>query len=293
MVIKFKILKMQSLLQVGIFLMCFKNILMQSSIIPYSNLLDGLLAGVSMICIAISILSEKQSLKEIIFFVMLIFASLICAIKTNNNIFIIMSMICWVIKNDNFDAIILNIFKIQLFLFVIHTILSLTFLILGKQEIVMTISGIERYCFGFRHPNSFSIYMFNLLLLWTWINYKKLRFKHLCVIGAISVISWRFTKTRTSLLIALVFCLLLFVAKSKYKLKNVLNSIAKFALPICAMFTFLCVKLYIVGNKIGLFINDLLSNRIKLGAYTIEHFGFSFGDKIYQDIMLFGIQNGE
>lgn len=85
-----------------------------------------------------------------------------------------------------------------------------------------------------------------------------------------------FAKTRTSFIASVIFCILLVISKSKHSYKKILNLVAQFIVPIFAGLTLLCVNLYMLDNQIAVTVNKLLSDRIKLGAYGVSHYGFSF-----------------
>lgn len=60
-----------------------------------------------------------------------------------------------------------------------------------------------------------------------------------------------------------------------------LKPTAEFIVPICSGLTLLCVNLLLSGNLIAEAVNALLSDRIKLGAYGVSHYGYSFlGQKV-------------
>lgn len=282
----FKTQKKQNILQIGIFVMCLKTAFRQSAIIPYTSEMDNVLTIVAVVCLCEAILHKKYTIKMLTLYCAITLISLFSVVQTKNYGFLITIIVCLAIRGVNIDKILASIFKYQIFFLVLHT--SMAIVLSGFRDVKMTmvISGVKRYCFGFTHPNFFSIYLFNLLILWTWLNYEKLRFKHIINIMLIAVVSLYFTKTRTSFITTIIFCVLILISKSKYLYKKMLIVIAKYIIPICAISTIGCVKLYMLGNKIVVFINELLSNRIKLGAYGYLKFGYSFWG---QDIKTYDI----
>lgn len=270
----------------GILIMCFKTAFLHSAIIPYTDVMDNILTFASVAFLVVSILQEKYSLKILILYGLVSLVSLFSVIQTGNYGFLITIIMCLAIREKELDKILAFTFKYQLFFFVVHTITSLILAGLGKNTLVMNISGVERYCFGFRHPNTFSIYLFNLLILWTWINYEKIKVNHIIKIFFIAIVAMSFAKTRTSFVTTILFCILILVSKSKHSYKNALNIIAKFIVPVCAVLTLLLVNLYMLGNEIAIIVDTLLSSRIKLGAYGVSHYGFSF---LGQDITKYNV----
>ncbi|QHQ59959.1 hypothetical protein Ana3638_03485 [Anaerocolumna sedimenticola] len=273
--------KVQIALQWGILIMCLKTSFLQSAIIPYKDVFDIIFTVMSVVCFVISIVQERFSIKTLLLYGIVTLVSLFSVLKTGNYGFLITIIVCLAIRGQYLDKIFTLIFKLQFFFFVVHTCIAVLLFILGNLSLVLLINGVDRYCFGFRHPNSFSIYLFNLLILWTWLNYEKIKIKHIFGIFFVALVAMYFTKTRTSFIITIFFCMLLLVSKTKYSFKNLMNIIAKFIVPICAGVTLFFVKLILSGNIFAMSINTLLTGRIKLGAYGVSHFGYSlFGQDI-------------
>lgn len=272
----FKIGKLQTILQIGILIMCFKTVLRQSAIIPYTDMVDNILTVVAVICLCTAILRKKYTLKMLIFYCMIAFVSLFSVMQTKNYGFLITIIVCLAIRGENLDKILTLIFKCQLFFLIINTSMAIMFAVLGNVSMIMRISGVDRYCFGFKHPNFFSIYLFNLLILWTWLNYENIKVKHILMMIILAIVAVYFTKTRTSFITTIIFCALILISKCNYSYKRMLNQVAKFIFPCSAVLTLICVKLYVAGNEMAIMINAMLSNRIKLGAYGILKFGYSF-----------------
>lgn len=270
-----KIPKIQNIFHFGILIMCLKTSFIQSQIIPYTNTIDNIFTILSVMCLAVSIIKERYSIKTLFLYGAITLLSLFSVLQTGNYGFLITIIVCLAIREKNMDKILKFIYKYQLFFFVIHTFVAILLSVFGKLSLVMTIDGIERYSFGFRHTNSFSIYLFNLLILWAWLNYDKIKTRHIFGIFVIALMAVSFTRTRTSFMTTCIFCVLLSISISKYSVKNVLNLVAGVIVPVCAGATLWCVKLFMAGDKLAILINELLTSRIKLGAYGVSHFGYS------------------
>lgn len=271
-----KIHKIQTILQIGIFIMCFKTAFSQSAILPYSDQMDNILTIIAVSCLLCSVLCEKYTMKRLLLYGVITFVSIYSVLQTGNFGLLTTVIICLAICEADINKILKSVFDYQVFFLVVHTCIVLIFFLVSNISLSMYIDGVKRYNFGFRHPNTFSIYLFNLLILWIWIKYEKIKLMHIAIFFSISMLAFFFTKTRTSFINAIIFCILLLLSKSKYSFKKLINIIAKYLVPICAGLTLWCAYLYIYGTPIAIFINELLSNRIKLGAYAMSHFGFSF-----------------
>lgn len=276
-----KIPKVQTVFQFGILILCLKTAFSQSQIMPYTDAEDNFFTAVSVMCMVVSILLEGYSIKTLFLYAGITMVSLFSVLQTGNYGFLITVIVCLAIRGKSMDKVLNFVYKYQLCFFVIHTCAALLLSALGKLSLVMTIAGKERYCFGFKHPNLVSLYLFNLLILWAWLNYDKIKRKHICGIFVIAVIVLLFTRTRTSFLTVCVFCALLWISPNKHPIKEILNWVMGAIVPLCAGATLWCVNRFMAGDKLALLVDKLLSTRIKLGAYGVSHFGYSmFGQNI-------------
>lgn len=135
---------------------------------------------------------------------------------------------------------------------------------------------------GFTHPNGFSIYAYNLMLMWIWINFKRINSKHIAILLLLDIFLFTLTKTRTSLITSLLVLALLAVYKSEnIRLQNLFNKVARYIVPTMFVITMILVFLYTKGSLIVIAIDDILSARIRLGAYAYSNYGFSlFGQYV-------------
>lgn len=270
-----RVSRVKTFLQWGILLMCLKTSFSMSAIVPYSDLADNILTALATICLVAAIVQKGYSINTLLTYLVLSLLSLFSVIQTGNYGFLVTIIVCLAAREKELDKILRFIYQFELAFLVVHTIAAAFLDLVGVHALEMNIYGVIRYSFGFAHPNTFSIYLFNVLLLWSWLNYEKISGRHIVIIFLIAVVAAIFTKTRTSFLTSILFCLLVLVSKSKYSIKKGLNGIAKFIFPLCAASTLAAVHLYLANNALILLLNALLSSRIKLGAYALSHFGYS------------------
>lgn len=276
-----KIKKNYTIFQLGILIMCFKTALRHSAIIPYTDFADSALTVIAVLCLCIAILRKRYTVKMLWFYGCITLLSFLSVLQTKNYGFLITIIVCLAMRGENLDEFLNSMFKYELFFMIVHTCIAFIFAAVGHMPLYMIISGKKRYCFGFTHPNFFSVYFFNLLILWSWINYNRVQLKQILVMFVLSVVMLSLTKTRTSFITTTAFCILIIIAKSKFSFKKFLNPIAEFIFPLSAAFTLVSAKLYLMGRPIVVMLDLLLSKRIMLNAYSISTYGFSLlGQKI-------------
>lgn len=276
-----KIKKNYTILQIGILIMCFKTAFRHSAIIPYTDFVDNILTLIAVLCLCTAILRKRYTVKILCLYGCITLLSLLSVMQTKNYGFLITIIVCLAMREENLNEFLASVFKYESFFLIVHTGLAILLALFGSTSLYMNISGSRRYCFGFKHPNFFSVYFFNLLILWTWINYDRVKLKQILMMFAVASVMMVLTRTRTSFITTTVFCILLMIAKSNSPYKKYLTPIAEFIVPLSAVFTLVCAKLYLMGNSIVALLDLLLSKRIMLNAYSISTYGFSFfGQKI-------------
>lgn len=252
--------------------MILKVFIPLSDILPQSIIFDNILSFTSAGILAFDIILKKLSIKRLIVYSVIIILSLYTSIVTGQYGFLITVVAVMAIANYDFDSVIYFIYSWELILFVTHTGIALLYNFLPGVSIAQIISGVERFNFGFGHPNTFSVYLFNLIIMWTWLHYKRIKTKNVIQIFFIALVSYAFTRTRTSLFDVAVLCLMLLIAKH-YQQNKILSILSKFIVPFLSIFIFLMITQFITGNPVVLFFDNLLSNRIRLGAYALYFYG--------------------
>lgn len=169
-----------------------------------------------------------------------------------------------------------------------NTVYSVVRYFLLGESLTIEISGVNRYHFGMGHPNRFSMYLFNLMLLWVYLNFRRLNNKNIFGFLLIGMISFVLTRTRTNLIEIIIIAGLLLMwinIQTKTRLKSFLKKVAMYIVPVSAILTMLCVYWYSSGNYIVKAIDLLLSSRIRLGAYAFNKYGLTLlGQPISYDV---------
>ena len=133
----------------------------------------------------------------------------------------------------------------------------------------------KRYRFAFLHPNVLGGYAFNLIILWGWLNYKRIKKIHLLIISLVNIAILVIVGSKTAFFDIFIFVILILLFGNRKKNSKILNCIAGFIFPFLFIFTYFLLKGYLTGNAVSLFFNTLLSNRIHIGAYSLLKYGVS------------------
>lgn len=269
-----KIPKVKNILYLGMFLMILKVSLGTSSIFDYSDSLDRILTVGATFCLIIHILSRRFSTRIFIIYAIIATVTLVSAYLTGNYWMLISVITCMAVRGEQLDKIVRFLFSYQTLYFICHFCYAMVCHWMFEEKISAVISGVTRYHFGMGHPNRFSIYFFNLVLMWVWLNFDKIKPNHIGLLALIEAITYYFTKTRTNLFeMYIIFALILIYKIKPLKVGKLITRVTKYVVPIFAVCTMLLVILYTKGNMVAYRLDTLLTGRIKLGAYAYQNYG--------------------
>lgn len=276
-----KIKKSNLFLYSGTFFLVIKTVLSASKIIPYSDFMDTVLAAAGALCMILSIIMQQYKVKVLLIYAMLIGITAYNAIITGNNALAVTIITCLAIRKTDLKTYIRFIFKLQSTLVICHTIVAIIGSMIGTFNIVQNIGGITRYDFGTLHPNSFAALAFNLTIMWIWLNWDRIKARHIVFMICSSGILYYFCKTRTNFIAMLAVIGFVFVCGVKHKFVRLVEEVATVIIPLLSIAMGVAIILYANGNRIVLLLNEVLNARISLGAYALAHYSFTlFGQNM-------------
>lgn len=265
----------------GTLFLVIKTVLSTSKIIPYSEFMDTILATLGALCMILSIIMQRYRVKVLFIYTMLIGITAYNAMITGNNALAVTVITCLAIRKTDLKIYIQFIFKLQSALVICHTIIAIIGGMIGTFNIVQNIGGITRYDFGMLHPNSFAALLFNLMIMWIWLNWHKIKTKHIIYMILGSGVLYCFCKTRTNFIAMLAVIGCVYVCRVKHKFVRLIGKIATVIIPLLSVAMGTAIILYTTGNGIVLLLNKVLNARITLGAYALAHEGFTlFGQNM-------------
>lgn len=259
----------------GILILTFKTTCSISSIIVLPNTFDDILSISSAAILCVYTVSQIKNIKLLILYLLFISLGLLSANITGQSVILITIITIFALCSEKIDNVIKFIFYVEIIFLIINISIFVLLCLLNSYSFFKNYGGRIRCDFGFNHPNVFSSFLFNIILMWIWLNYKKITVRHYISIVIISIIAYLFSGTRTSLVLSFLTIILLFVSKRSKKSKF-LFCIASVIVPLIAILIMLCIVYYTSDISIINFIDKLLSTRIRLGAYAYENFGITF-----------------
>lgn len=260
-----------------------------SEIFHFSNQLEKIIFFVAIIIFLIKNLFVKLKLREIITCFIIGISAVITYIITNQSMWLFSVMMIISMKNIDTNKIIKVFFKTNIFIVIFHLLATL-FTFLSNDEVIKIIraSGEIRYTLQFKHPNACASIIFWTQMAWIYLNYYKIKIKHIIEQFFIALICFIITDTLTSFLASIIIYLYLFIEKYflKEKVQRLLYNITKNLLPMLFIFFVSIIILYkkLMLSKFALIVNILdriFNSRIRLGAAAYFQYGYSiFGQFI-------------
>lgn len=265
--------KPKGALDCGILVLVIKTVLSMSSMWHTSELVDNILTFISVALLVISILEKQYSVKQLITYaVVTILFGVIC-INIGSTRLLITVITCLAIRGEDIGRVIRFIFKYEFWLIAIHCLFGAVSTLIGSEYYVL-FHGYRRYSLGFGHANVLSAFVFNLLTMFFWLKFEKLKPKDFLLATFAEILAFCVTRTRTSLYLFVLVLAIVLIYKNK-KCSKLIDFLAKSVVPLFSIFTFIMVFLYEKGNVLSHVVDHLLTRRIALASYAYNRFGLS------------------
>lgn len=266
-----------NLIQLAITLLVIKAIFSSSFILPLPSLLDNLINAFVVCVFLFKIIHMQFSLKQFLIFIyfgiLIFFTSL--SIK-QYDILISFIAIC-LLMGEETNEYFKYMLKLESIILVFHVCLAfvLSFGELGK---IIWVQGESiQFNGGFIHENVLSTYVFSCMLIYLWINFDKLKLKNMLFLILTCIIVYVFTRSRTTLILNILMIILVFIFSSKKRsFEIILKKTLPFLFPTISIAMFYFITHYLDNNSLILKLNELLTGRIKLGAYAFSRSGICF-----------------
>jgi len=282
---KVTIPKINTLLDFGIFLFTIKAGYDLSGIISPGLYIDYAVIGIGLMAFIFAILKQGYSVALLCKYALIAMISLVSTILSGQSAIIVTVITILAVRNSDISIIIEKIYKWSCAFFIINSI-YFGILLLFNQVQIYTIDaqGRSRASFGFNHANSFSVYVFNMILMWCWINFDKIKTKDITIIFVIETILYFFSGSKTFYSCAIIFCILLLIIKRKNS--NWIHVFAKTSVPVLTGILFYLFFSWKNANPFIYLLDTMLTGRIKLGAYAFLKYGITLlGQKLDYGIL--------
>lgn len=260
----------------GSLLLMLKTIISASKMIPYNDTLDTLLSILAILCMAMCIILQDYKIKVLLIYLCIVLLTFYNAFVTKNSALAVTIITCLASRKTDFNKYIKFIFVVEFSLLTINTFLAVTCHFFGLVNIIQNIGGVQRYDFGMQHPNSFAALVFNLMIMWVWLYWNKIKYKHIVFMAVMATALYMFCKTRTNFAAMIIIIGIIFLCKADHGFRHFVRKLAYIIIPLTTLIIITAVIFYKRGNIIALLLNKVLNARILLGAYALNRSGITF-----------------
>lgn len=251
--------------QVGLLLGAFKSLSAFSLVLPWPDGLDDLFSALAAACFALSLVQKGFSPKRMAVYALILALTLLSALKTGTFPLVLTALTCMALYREDFDDAI----RLLLFWESVYAAVHILWSAVMGSGFSIEVSGELRFGFGFSHPNVFSVIAMNLLGMWCWLHFDSFKPVQAGTLVASSLLIYAFTGSRSLVCAALVLATLALLRSYG----GLLRPLACVCLPAVALTEYALWRGF--GNSLSDIADKLLSGRIKLGAYALEHFGLT------------------
>ncbi|MBR2423279.1 MAG: hypothetical protein IKB09_13170 [Oscillospiraceae bacterium] len=241
-----------------------------SAIIPWNSIVDNLCIAFAVCVMLAKICMLTFTLNKLITLAVMALVTLYtCASMGQYDLMVTLIAICLLIDEDLEEYIGLML-KVQAFILLGHIAISGFLSLVGSTDSFWHMTDHRlRFNGGFLHANILSNFILSCMLMFAWKRFGRITRNQFGWMACITVLSFVMSRSRTGLILNISLLLLLFLSQqeSDLPLKGV-NAILPLLFPGLAAMIFWVQKQYTSGNGIALFLDDLLTGRIKYAAYA-------------------------
>lgn len=270
--------------QYGIIILVLKVFLLYTTfgkMVPYA---DSILSFVAVVYLGLSILNKGYTTRTLFIYFIISLIGLYSSYCVGNVMLFVTILTILAISGEK--RVVLFIYKYEVLFFVLLTLLSI---VTGNTKRYIEGSTSLGFDFGFSHPNVAAAMLFNMMIMWIWLSYNKLKLSTYVKLIMFSIAVYFCTGARTLLIVGLFTVFLVMLSKSERKwMQTGFAIIAGAVVPILTLFFMYTTVNYQSGSNAIKVVDTLLTGRLKLGAYAYEHYGFTFLGQVVEKGTNFG-----
>ena len=252
------------------------------------------IAGIVMI--AIRLFKQKYNLKQIFLISIMLIVSLLILFIGHNSTPLFFSIALCSLKDADAKKILKLIFFVHLISFASMIFLSSFGIIKNNYILHMrsTIGLTKRYFFGYLHPNLVQTHLLSLIILYYYLYGAKTNFIMSVFWILSSFILYKFTYSRTSFILSVIFIALFMSIRKKEKIKKIFAFFGKYSFIMLFIFTMFLSITYKTSNFTKN-VDNILTGRIYYLNYVYEKYSIplighsNYGDKIAIDNSYFSL----
>ena len=266
-----------NLIKIAILLFVFKALLgcQHPELLTIPPVIDAACIGVGIVVFLLKVFSYRFGCKDFFLFAGCGLFVLFTCYQIKQYDLLISFITIFLLRDENLDEYVRMIFKYQIIM-MIAIFGAMSVYHFGYFEHIYWYRLLDRTSFMacMSHPNILATCVISLMLMYVWLNFEDFTFNKYLALITVTVILFLLTDTRTTFILSLFFLSFVYWMRGE-RVKIIISKYLKFLFPSMGIAVFFLIKQYINGNAWLLWLDSLVSGRIKLGSYAYYHSGIS------------------
>lgn len=266
-----------NLIKIAILLFVFKALLgcQHPELLTIPPVIDAACIGVGIVVFLLKVFSYRFGCKDFFLFAGCGLFVLFTCYQIKQYDLLISFITIFLLRDENLDEYVRMIFKYQIIM-MIAIFGAMSVYHFGYFEHIYWYRLLDRTSFMacMSHPNILATCVISLMLMYVWLNFEDFTFNKYLALITVTVILFLLTDTRTTFILSLFFLSFMYWMRGE-RVKIIISKYLKFLFPSMGIAVFFLIKQYINGNAWLLWLDSLVSGRIKLGSYAYYHSGIA------------------
>lgn len=139
------------------------------------------------------------------------------------------------------------------------------------------INGVNKLAFGWLHPNTFCGAVIIVIIDWLYLNWDRIRIRHIAVISCAFLFLFIYSPARTTLYssLAIIAWFLLSKKMSVILTGRIFQALYKNLMILMGMISWGMYYLYVKGTHVGIMLNEMLTTRLNWANRYMNSYGIT------------------
>lgn len=246
-----------------------------SVLVPWNSTVDNLCILFALSVVLIKVCTLTLTLTKLISLASVALMVLYTCVSIGQYDLLISLIAVCLLINEDINEYISLLLRTQLSVLAAHIVLATVLSLTGLEERYWTMTnGRLRFYGGFSHANVLSSYITSCMLMFAWTHFGAITKNQWGWMSLVTVLSYVLSRSRTGLLLNILLLFLVYFAQkgNRLMLDNI-KPVLLVSFPLLAAFVYWATRQYLNNSGAAVFLNDLMTGRIKYAAYAFARSG--------------------
>ena len=241
-----------------------------SLLIPWNPTVDNLCIVFALAILLVQLCTITLTLGKLIGLAAVSLAVLYSCVSIGQYDLLISLIAVCLLINEDIDEYISMLLRTQIYILAAHIVLATMLSLTGSDHLYWSITDSRlRFNGGFAHANVLSSYITSCMLMFAWTHFREITKNQWGWMSAVTVLSYGLSRSRTGLMLNILLLVLVYLAqKDNRLLRSFIKPVLLLSFPALAAFVYWVTQQYLNNNGLAVFVDDLLTGRIKYAAYA-------------------------